>query len=160
MTAASLGSWVGSVVVAKALMRPVFEGGLITLRAQSKQKRALSLHRVLVSTWLYSLVFVIVSTAFVGVSLLRRDPGDFFGFRRHVLSAEYLINPQYATVLAAATIAAIVASLCTFGTRARHNPIDPDAFDTAWNSGAGAFFAVAVIGLLLSMWTESVASGA
>jgi hypothetical protein len=64
-----------------------------------------------------------------------------------------------AFVNAAATVAAIVASLCTFGVRARHNPIDPASFDTAWSSGAGAFFAVAVVGLVFSMWTESATSG-
>lgn len=155
MVLVSVGAWAGAAAAAKAVMRPVFDGGVLTLQTQTKQKRATALNRVIVSTWLYAMVFVLAWTAFSGASILKRDPSDFFGFQEHVLSTEYLVHPAYAALIGAAALSAIVASLVHFALRSRNGAVGGDAFDAAWGSGLAAFFAVGLVGQTYSMWLRS-----
>ncbi len=157
MIVITVGAWGGAAAAAKAIMKPVFEGGILTLQTQTKQKRATALNRVIVSTWLYATVFVLAWTALSGASILKRDPSDFFGFREHVLSPEYLVHPAYATLIAGASVAAIAASLVRFALRSRTGAVDGDAFDAAWSSGLFAFFAVGLVGLTFGLWSRSAA---
>lgn len=153
-----VGAWGAMIAIARAVMKPVFAGGLVTLRTQSFSRRSSSFGRVLVSTWLYAMVFILMWTAFTGMSIVSDERLDTFGFMKHVISKRFIVHPDYLFTLASATLVAIFVTLVVFSGREKAGPVNTETYDHACNAGTGAFFATGAICIAFNIGMEVFAS--
>lgn len=153
-----IGVWLAMASIARAIMQPVYKSGLISLRTASKTKRISKLSRVIATPWIYTMVFIMMFTAFVGMGILRKDTADFFGFQKHVLSWEYILHPKYVVLLCLCTLLSSGIAVATFRIHVRRGPASSDKYDKAWNNGFKAFIATGLIGFLFILILEAARS--
>ena len=149
-------SWCIMALIARSIVRPIYSSGLVALRTSERASRKKRLSRVVASPWIYTMIFVVMFTAFVGIGILRRDPEDSFGFQRHVLSWQYMLHPKYAVTLCACALAASCAAVAKFRSTCVGEAIERDAFRKAWGVGLAVFLSVGASALLLDVVVDSM----
>lgn len=149
------GTWAAMAGIAKALMQPVYRTGLVALRTATKSKRKSKLSKVVATPWIYTMIFIMMFTAFVGMGILMKDTADYFGFQKHVLSWEYVLHPKYVVLLCACALAGSGAAVATFHKRTASSPVSAAQYDQAWNAGFGAFMGTGAAGFLFVLVLEA-----
>lgn len=151
-----VGSWGGLAQVATALMRQTYNAGLITLRTAPREKRRARLSRVVATAWMYAIVFIILSTSFVGMGILMKDTADFFGFQKHILSWEYVLHPKFVALVCACGLAASAVAVARFR---RAKVMNAAAYDSACRLGFAVFMGTAAVGFAFILVLEAARVG-
>lgn len=155
-----VGTWGTMAGIAKAIMRPVYRSGLVTLRTATKSRRRSKLSKVVATPFIYTMVFILMFTAFTGMGILMKDTSDFFGFQKHVLSWEYVVNPKYVALLCACALAGSGVAVATFHRNTRGAPVSPEQYDRAWKAGCVAFMGAGAVGFAFMIVLEAARASA